>query len=450
MLLLLKEHEKYFKKFNIVSMLGQGSFGTVYKVHDKSTDEKFALKEVKINFKHLNTVVNELLPPGIKHPNILNYSALMICRRPCKLSENNFLEYNKKEICYGIPEYKQHTGINLYEELMSDNLNMNYEDFSSPELIQDEQIRSIDLYDSKKNNLIINSDIKPSYKLKKSKSIPACNINTKNSECSNLNKSRSWGLSTKMNEPKKFRRNKSVNNEYFLYLKTKICEFSLRDFLDVRNNCLFKDNDISNDFGTADDTIEYEGLLNTSVKIPVNLYKKSITNSKKICKKFSLNIFRYILLGLIYLHSIGIAHNDLKPSNVFMDGYDSYIPRIGDFGSKTVCKLHQMPFETFENIDKFYYHEYHGKSKISCDHQNTQKVFDCRSLAPILFELLHPSKTHSEMINIIRILKKTKKVPLSFRNENLNESLLIESILNSENITAKDILRMVDTLIINL
>jgi len=43
-----------------------------------------------------------------------------------------------------------------------------------------------------------------------------------------------------------------------------------------------------------------------------------------------LEVLRQISLGLDYVHSAGVIHLDLKPSNIFVD--DDYVLKIGDFG----------------------------------------------------------------------------------------------------------------------
>ncbi len=47
-----------------------------------------------------------------------------------------------------------------------------------------------------------------------------------------------------------------------------------------------------------------------------------------------MNYFTMILLGLNYLHSNHIAHRDLKPGNIFIQGLpeELHIIKIGDFG----------------------------------------------------------------------------------------------------------------------
>lgn len=454
MLVLKNELEKYFKKFDVISILGQGSFGTVYNVQDKTTNEQFALKEIHIKFGKVETFMNELLPPGISHRNILYYSPLMISKRPLKLSE---LKENTNIVK---SRSKSAHNINFYEELNADNLENDYSNVTQ----NAEDIKNIDNYTAKKyeefsssdifNTKVLSNETNQFYpkaivdsqlNLKKDISNTFMNkITRKNVRPKILQKlteskrCKNWGVSNSPYVNKKIKRNNCNTESYFLYLKTKLCSFSLRDFIDARNERLFdksKEN-YSNIF--------YKGILNTNVKIPFELYRKSVTGGGNVCKEFSLRIFKYILLGLIFLHSRGISHNDLKSSNIFLDGSDSYVPKIGDFGSKSMCEMHDLDKNFFEATSSYYNCNI---TNIQCNHSNSSKLFDCRSLIPILIDLIYPFKTHAEMIGTLRIINKTKKIPNYIRRENFKESELILKILTDDNITVQSILTIVNNIL---
>ncbi|WUR04979.1 eukaryotic translation initiation factor 2-alpha kinase 1 [Vairimorpha necatrix] len=420
MLVLNKEHEKYFKRFHVKSLLGKGSYGTVYNVQDKLTNENFALKEVHINLKNPNNFINELLPFNTSHPNILYYSPLMISKRPIKLNKEK-LDIEKKW-------ETNRQNIDFYEQLTVNNLenkDKKYEQFSSPDIQCIENIKLIDKEDKKFSKMDIKCLNTEETRIVSNHFISQRHLNIK--------RTRNWGIKKQLEGNLKVKRIKSANDEYFLYLKTKICSFSLRDFLDVRNKIIFN-KDTKN---YKNMNITYEGLLDTKVEIPISFYNESIKNDK-ISRAFSMRIFRCILLGLLFLHSLGISHNDLKSSNIFLDGNDGYIPKIGDFGSKTICKKHkEYNNKLYGNSDYFYYDD---TEKIECEHQNNNKVLDCKALVPILIELLFPFKTHAEMVNVIRTLKETYEVPDFIRTEFPEESELIESILKDKNISVKTIL----------
>lgn len=56
----------------------------------------------------------------------------------------------------------------------------------------------------------------------------------------------------------------------------------------------------------------------------------AISNSTKLVEETVQTYFSQIILGLEYLHSIGIAHRDMKPENILIDEYGKI--KIADFG----------------------------------------------------------------------------------------------------------------------
>lgn len=408
---LVKEHEKYFSKLNVLSLLGQGSYGTVYEVHDETTNENFALKEIPFNFKHVDQVTNEILPPGTFHENILNYSALFISKRPFKF----------KDLKYGKKRRKSKEANNPIDQLDSNLFNnisndyVHYEDFSSPYLDNEELIKKIDNFDGK-------------YK-KRSKSLVLDMNKGKFFDVSNFNFNNNWRFKPIISKKNSFK------DDYYLYLKTKVCDFSLRDFIDARNERMFSEKKPNTTH------LIYKSELKTTGKIPIELYNKSVDNDCSANRVFSLKLFRYILLGLIYLHSLGISHNDLKASNIFMDSCDSFIPRIGDFGCKTFCNKHNVSF------GRFYNNEYPQVESVMCTHQNSNKIEDCKSLAIILFEIFFPTRTKCEMKELITNLQISNTTPESLKKKFKEESDILEIIIRNKNIRASDILILVENIL---
>lgn len=403
-----KNENVVFKNYSVVKPLGRGSYGSVYEMYDSENGEKFALKEVPISSDNVHSFLAEILPDCVVcHENIQKYHPFVISRRPAIL-EN----YTNSTIC------KQHKLVDEDESILNINNDLPYmltdiDNSEKPEVKMTNKIYFEDITKSPEDDLNI----------KKEEEKPEKKKINKFKSCS------SWSLG------KKVKKNIiSTSKKFYMYLKTNICDFSLRDFIDFRNHFLFRMID-------EQTNVTFDGNLDNQVQIPLDFYRDSIQEDKKVNKKFSLGIFRYILLGLIHLHSFGIAHNDIKSSNILLDSSESFRPKIADFGLKTFCKYSHGAKDTPNNL-------YDYCSNISvCTHFNQSKVDDCRSLIYILYELLYPCRTQSEMLYRLKDLKRLKKVPNDFRTLYFEESLLIERVLSDNGITASSILKMLDDIV---
>ncbi|KOC59655.1 Eukaryotic translation initiation factor 2-alpha kinase 1 [Habropoda laboriosa] len=107
-------------------------------------------------------------------------------------------------------------------------------------------------------------------------------------------------------------------------------------------------------------------------------------------------ILTQILCGLDYIHSRGIVHHDIKPSNIFISTSGQLQIQLGDFG--LACPLQK------EN-----HHSILGTHMYAAPEQLQGKCnpkSDIYSLGIVLLELLVHTKTHMERVKIINGLKR--------------------------------------------
>lgn len=109
-----------------------------------------------------------------------------------------------------------------------------------------------------------------------------------------------------------------------------------------------------------------------------------------------LGIVTQILCGLDYIHSRGIVHHDIKPSNIFISTTSRLQIQLGDFG--LACPLQREMHRSILGT-----HMYAAPEQLQgkCDPKS-----DVYSLGIVLLELLVRTRTQMERIEIINGLKR--------------------------------------------
>ncbi|XP_076283709.1 eukaryotic translation initiation factor 2-alpha kinase 1 isoform X2 [Lasioglossum baleicum] len=109
-----------------------------------------------------------------------------------------------------------------------------------------------------------------------------------------------------------------------------------------------------------------------------------------------IGVLTQILCGLNYIHSRGIVHHDIKPSNIFVSMSGNMHIQLGDFG--LACPLQRENHRSILGTQMYAAPEQlEGK----CDPKS-----DIYSLGIVLLELLIHTKTHMELVEIITSVKR--------------------------------------------
>nr|XP_053622444.1 eukaryotic translation initiation factor 2-alpha kinase 1-like [Plodia interpunctella] len=168
-----------------------------------------------------------------------------------------------------------------------------------------------------------------------------------------------------------------------LYIQMTYCQQTLKQWLDKRNHLLVGTRKNSEDFSTDSLDCHYSPDIN---------YPVSWTHIDKI-----MDMFTQLVRGLNYIHSRGVIHHDVKPSNVFVEKSDSEVRvLLGDFG--LACPL-QQSHRGVALGTQFY------AAPEQLDGQCNPKS-DMYSLGIILLEMVQPFSTDMERVKTIEALRK--------------------------------------------
>ncbi|KAJ4756462.1 protein kinase family protein [Rhynchospora pubera] len=151
---------------------------------------------------------------------------------------------------------------------------------------------------------------------------------------------------------------------------------------------------------------------------------------------YAWHLFRQILEGIAHIHSQGIIHRDLTPSNIFFDGRNDI--KIGDFGLAKFLKLEQLEPDQYLPTNKtgasmdgtgqvgtYFYTAPEIEQKWP---QINEKV-DMYSLGVIFFELWHPFATAMERHIILSDLKLKGTPPPSWVEKFPTQALLLSRLM---------------------
>ncbi|XP_076670116.1 eukaryotic translation initiation factor 2-alpha kinase 1 isoform X2 [Andrena cerasifolii] len=357
--LLMTEWSRYHREFQEISFIAAGGFGNVFKALHRLDGIEYAVKKIVVRSGRVTSIMQHLEEvktlAKLNHTNIISYKGAWI--EPT-LPSNFIPSLPFPSLAQGKPSSIDQKRIDRYRSYTSENFNIQSQSSSSS--TWSSQSRKENAESSKK----INS--------RSGQRIVEENIASKNTEETNSN-----SISFRSHSKHQDHRTESntnytdgtdsydesnkrlcpyvpqVNEKYAtLYIQMALCEKTLQQWLEER----------------------------------IELSSQTLI----------IGIFTQILCGLDYIHSRGIVHHDIKPSNIFISTSGDLQIQLGDFG--LACPLQRENHPSVLGT-----HMYAAPEQLQgkCDPKS-----DIYSLGIVLLQLLVHTKTHMERTKIISNLRK--------------------------------------------
>lgn len=417
---------RYLNEFEEIKQLGKGGYGKVYKVRNKLDGQFYAIKKIlikKATRKDCMKVLREVkVLAGLQHANIVGYHTAWMEHVQPPLPRSKPVPSSKIEILTESSSHKDHRGENGIQTLDSSSSSIIFADShseggksSGEKLI--ENLHNNNLIKSTERNDCLQVDPKLQVKVNNS-TLP---LEGKEDCLQNANQNRavcfpgrsqellSWRQGNNFNPdgdslsstssssddecPQKemcLHRQCEMQYHLMLHIQMKLCELSLWDWI-VDRNC------------------KHDGT--TIAPDPYYL----------VDAKVALKIFKELLEGVYYIHTMGVLHRDLKPRNVFLHGPDLHV-RIGDFGlaCRDIIQDETVPWSKTDKINGSTHTSGVGTSLYAAPEQLQGSHYDFKSdmysVGMVLLELFQPFGTEMERNEVLTALR-NGQVPAAFNEK---------------------------------
>ncbi|GLV41799.1 pancreatic eIF-2alpha kinase [Carabus blaptoides fortunei] len=348
------EWSHYQREFDELEYIAGGGFGQVFRVRHKLDGSEYAVKKIYIRSNGIKSVTDYLSEvktfASLNHSNIVQYKAAWLelgipsTKTALVVSKDN----SDNDLSFDIDK-ELHYSKHVYATTQTvSEINEKLKSASSEFTVEFESHKS-------KQYSVSNSNIsiKSQRKVVDRESRNSISEGGKAICKFNFDEARSYD---------------QLHGEKWatLYIQMALCQITLKQWLDKRN----------------DSEMSEVALV-------------SITS--KVRREMILKILQQILRGIQYIHSKGIVHHDIKPSNIFIqvDGANLCV-QLGDFG--LACPLqstrHSLAFGT-----KLYAAPEQLAGK--CNPKS-----DMYSLGIVLLELVETFSTDMERVHHITELRK--------------------------------------------
>lgn len=351
------EWSRYHREFKEISFIAGGGFGNVFKALHRLDGIEYAIKKIKVRSDRIKNIMQHLKEvktlAKLNHTNIVSYKGAWIESRLPSIFTQNLVSSNHFQSKLSSIEYNKRSGNKSHVNRTSSSQSQQSSDTGSSQSSKENGKEDMLLQHSKRINCKSEEEseektnsnsisFRNDSELESNKAKSNTNYTDGSNSCEESNK-------TKIVLPRILR----TNDKYAtLYIQMALCEKTLQQWLDER---------------------------------------MEITPQAMI-----IAILSQILQGLDYIHSRGIVHHDIKPSNIFISTSERLQIQLGDFG--LACPLRSVNHSSIIGTRMYAAPEQlQGK----CDPKS-----DVYSVGIVLLELLIHTRTHMEKIEIINSLKR--------------------------------------------
>lgn len=364
------EWSRYHKEFEELFFIAGGGFGNVFKARHRLDGVEYAIKKVNIKSSDVNSIMTHLAEvktiANLNHPNIVNYKAAWL--EP--MIESKIKKKRKFNMDTNDDNFSMSTNqvSSVYRNVMK-----SFKTYNSKELLNKQNHSDFDI--SFQNSSGLENDISSD------------EINSENEDDES---SSEHNVVCKLLSEKEYEDCSRVNLKWAtLYIQMTYCQQTLKQWLDERNNHIILSRKTSDDL-----TLHHSDLTDSNGL-------ESAFSDSNCPHSFSLRVlmdmFTHLVRGLHYIHSKGVIHHDVKPSNVFVGlNGNELLVQLGDFG--LACPLQQSHSGLALGT-----HLYAAPEQL--DGQCNPKS-DMYSLGIILLEMIEPFSTDMERVITITDLRK--------------------------------------------
>ncbi|NXD79871.1 E2AK1 kinase, partial [Halcyon senegalensis] len=402
---------RYLNEFDEIARLGKGGYGKVYKVRNKLDGQFYAIKKINIKKARRRDCMKVLrevkVLAGLQHPNIVGYHTawmeqVQTVRPKGKYStlHNSCLHLasNPHDRCH-IQGVESGSSIIFADLTSQENKSC---DSTSLRNLGSESVQNMDVRNDF-TNMNSRECMKPnkselSMELKEDSlsSVSSTSVDVKNHSAwrprSSLDQDASTASQSSTEECSKndvaLCGEFEVEYHLMLHIQMQLCEISLWDWIVDRNKRLSE--------RTEETSSPYH-----LVDVP-----------------WTMKVFRELLEGVCYIHSVGVMHRDIKPRNIFLYGSDHHV-KIGDFGLACKDLLWDDADQWFktERINGLTHTSGVGTCLYASPEQLQGSHYDFKSdmysMGVILLELFQPFGTEMERTEVLTCLR-NGQIPHTF------------------------------------